>query len=512
MLILRIYPFALYRPKENAEGKTKRKINRIKALSLGLPPCKKTLYYDSSLKTRAEDFAGVFGELALKPKNELFFSEDDECRILMDVPERLSADLYAATGKRVDFDDHMAVLSKKDPTGRETVQWIYRAKDLIFFAYPEEIVVPFRKGTDISLQKLLLPKIEEGFKKILKNLDTFIREPWEVESVHQYRVSIRRFRALISMVKPILNPSSYAKIQDIFRQKGRDAELLRELDVLMEEWDKVREPEQVHLKNALMEQRKREEERLLALLKTDRIREELKEGLNTFMHSLSMSDWHEIDGVFLLDQRLHNWYRYTLEALWRMEEFDLPFVHRIRLKSKKYRYVTEFFDDHTTLTQVMHHKKAKKRQTVLGEVCDALRNREAIRELEPYFDDKALEEAAYFIKKEEQRENQLLHDLGLRNKTADSNPHAAEEKSEVVEESTAPASTHAQAETPERADKIEDGEKAQDGERPAERAEAADAAIEPDAPVYFDDPSKYKLFVVGAVVILLASILFNKFL
>ncbi|CDZ75636.1 putative membrane protein [Peptoniphilus sp. ING2-D1G] len=427
MFTLRLHPFSLH----NVDyQKREKRIKRVEALALSMPEDRKKLYYADNYRSLAEDFAKIIGNTDLRPLEEISSYPKEEYRIIVDGPEKLSRDLYNKTGVNIDFNKSMAVLSEVDNMGKEFILWSYKAKDWIFFAYPEEIMVPSRQETGISLQELMLPKIEEGFKKILKNLDNYIENPSEIESVHQYRVSIRSFRALISLVKPILSPSFYTQIQDIFRQKGRDAELLRELDVLTQQWDKVRDTEELALRNALVAERKKEEERLLEVLKDNKTVEELKNGLNLFINSLSITDWHNIDGIYLMDERLHNWYRFTLESLWQMEGFNFPYVHRIRLKSKKYRYISEFFSEHITQSQLKHHKDAKKRQGVLGDVCDALRNQEAVKELAVNLKGEALVEAEKFIDKEKARENQLLSDLGFVDTSED---FTVNNKKEIVE-------------------------------------------------------------------------------
>lgn len=419
MHILRLHPFGLYRSKYESINDLQKKIKRVKALKLSMPNCKKVLYYEESLRVKAEDFASIIGDVELKPIEEMLENGQEEYRIIMKNPIDLSQDLFNKTGVRILFDMPMAVLTKEEENSRESIIWSRPAKDWIFFAYPAEIIVPARQGSGISLQDLLLPKIEKGLDTMVTRLDDFFKNPDEVETIHQYRVSIRSFRALISMVKNVLPINSYLKIQDNFRQKARDVALLREIDVLIEEWDKVRTPEQIAFRQAMVEEREKEKERLLAYLRDTRAREEIQQGVNQFINALSMTAWHQLDGIQLMDERLHNWYRFTLESLWELKEFNLPYVHRIRLKSKKYRYVAEFYDEYMTSTQIDHHKSAKARQSVLGKVCDALRNQEAVEELMGNFSPEAKEEAKTFIALEKAREDELLESLGLRFRNPD---------------------------------------------------------------------------------------------
>ena len=90
-----------------------------------------------------------------------------------------------------------------------------------------------------------------------------------------------------------------------------------------------------------------------------------------------------------------------------MEDFNLSYIHMIRLKSKKYRYISELFHEYLSDIQIARHKISKKRQDVLGQMCDSIRNQEAIRELMDNFDPVALREAEKFIHLEKEREKSL---------------------------------------------------------------------------------------------------------
>lgn len=413
MQILRVFPQSFTVNINRGEEKIRRRIKRAKALRLSLGQGQVDIYYELGLKKRARDLGRAMGISTIYPMEEKVYKGPDSTQILVDYPEKLSQDILDKTNTIIEFDRPKAVLSQVDIQGNESIVWVSEASNWIFFAYPDEVLLPPRKGMGVSLQEILLPKIEEGTKKMQKNLAWYIMSPQEIEAVHQYRVSIRSFRALISMVKPLIKEDTYGLIQDIFRQKARQAARLRELDVLLEEWDQVRGPEEEDFRQALIRERREEQDHLLTILKEPKAEQEILFGVNQFISALEMSDWHSIDGIYFMDQRLHSWYRFTLEALWEMDSFDFPSVHKVRLKSKKYRYISEFFKDYITQTQQGYYKAAKKRQKVLGEVCDALRNQEAVEEILPKLDQDTVKEAEFFISKEGNREVDLLTSLGF---------------------------------------------------------------------------------------------------
>lgn len=68
--------------------------------------------------------------------------------------------------------------------------------------------------------EVLEAKSKETFDLILDNTRKMLIDPVDVESVHQLRVSIRRFRAMISLAKSHMDLDRYLLIQDYFRQRG----------------------------------------------------------------------------------------------------------------------------------------------------------------------------------------------------------------------------------------------------------------------------------------------------
>lgn len=386
---------------------------RARALGTAIPAGKRTLYLDSKRTKSLDVLSETIGEVDVKyPGDEVDLS--DSVRIVASDADTLTQAITEATGDAFRFDRPGAALTHVDESGEESLIWSYPASDWIFLALPEEPYVPPRVGTGISLQSLMAPKIEEAAILMRKNLDWYLRAPHEVEAVHQLRVSIRSFRALISLVKQLLPERTYAELQDHFRQLARQCALLRELDVLLEEWEETDPHEGSAFSERLKGERKEEEERLLGFLQKDDTQRAFQVGVNRFVQALSHTEWGEIDGIEFMDRKLHGWYRYILEATSDLKGFDFPTVHKIRLKSKKYRYIAEHFKEHVTPLQKRRHKSAKEKQTTLGKICDSLRNQEAVDELlKSGADPRTREEADSFVNRERERENSYLAELGL---------------------------------------------------------------------------------------------------
>ncbi|MET3618212.1 CHAD domain-containing protein [Peptoniphilus olsenii] len=393
--------------------KIERKEKRIKALGLALPEGDKTLYYENSFIKEARKVSRLFGDTKMRAISKLTKIEPNSNIIIIDKPENLTKDLLEKTGEEVSFDKSMAVLSSVGESGKETVLWKLDSKKWIYFAYPKEEISKIREN-EISLKDIIKPQIENSYNKIKKNLDYFIEKPDDIESVHKYRVSIRSFRALVSMLKPVMSKKAYRTVQNIFRDKAQDAARLRELDVLINRWEDIRNQDEINLLKALQKERKHEQQRLFRNLTNPRTKEEFVSGINLLLHELKKSKWKKIDGIKLLDNRLNSWYNYALESLWEMEKFNFPYVHKIRIKSKKYRYVAEYFDEYLTDEQSERYNLSKDRQKVLGQITDAIRNQEAVKELFPILSVNAFREAKKFIATERTREKELLESLELK--------------------------------------------------------------------------------------------------
>ena len=405
MKTLWLYPPAF--PKEDPEGWQRRRFaKRARALAEALPAEGKVIFADPSVRSRAEWLAASMGTI-VRPIQE----QNGSFRILSDIPQRMEEDLYEKTGETIFFARPGAVLT--ETTDAQTrVLWQLAAADWIFLQYPAEPVAPFREDDTHSLKDLMEPAIQKAALRMRDNLTRFIAAPEEPEGVHQLRVSIRSFRALLSLVKPLAEAGEYARLQDHFRQLARKCARLRELDVLIEEWMETKETGDEALVVALQKERTEEMEQLLAYMDDPLTKQAFASGVNRFLRMLSDTPWEQLDGVRFIDKRLHAWYRFSLEGLWKMDGFDWPVAHKIRLKSKKYRYIAEHFRAYMTPLQLERHKTAKKRQTVLGLICDSLRNQEAVEELLPDFSSDTKEEAERFIEREKAREETLRAQVG----------------------------------------------------------------------------------------------------
>lgn len=218
---------------------------------------------------------------------------------------------------------------------------------------------------------------DECFQEIMTRARDMLVDPAEVESVHKLRVAIRRFRAVISLAKYHMDLDRYVEIQDFFRQRGRELADLREMDVLIESIHSIPGMEDAEMIDKLRDMRLAEQVEVVRLLDEDYIKN-MQKMYEEFIDEVKKTDKYKFDESF--DDRLEGWDKYIVKRL--PEVNDLPWskVHRVRIKSKKARYISEIFDEDISDTYSSRAKEYKKVQSNLGERCDQLRNQEAIDE------------------------------------------------------------------------------------------------------------------------------------
>ncbi len=91
-------------------------------------------------------------------------------------------------------------------------------------------------------------------------MGNFLDAPDDPETVHQFRIKIRSFRSVLSLIKPRLDPEQYKLVQNRMRRLTQSTGCLREIDVLQSEWALLQpEQQQGALTLALANERQKEQ-------------------------------------------------------------------------------------------------------------------------------------------------------------------------------------------------------------------------------------------------------------
>lgn len=197
--------------------------------------------------------------------------------------------------------------------------------------------------------------VEEGAKAlVLRGLHAALREyvqnreqMQDTESLHQVRIKLRRLRALLSFVKPLVQPEPYRTFQSSLRELGQILGPIREIDVLVESWQQIRDSgtgiTEGHswLTEVLAAERQQQ---------TEQIADPFDQAHIT---ALLLSIWAWIEGDAWQEQpqaltfrgfcneRLTAWYRDMLDFGKKPALEEAETLHRVRITGKKLRYVLE---------------------------------------------------------------------------------------------------------------------------------------------------------------------------
>jgi len=200
------------------------------------------------------------------------------------------------------------------------------------------------------------------------------------EFLHDFRVSVRRTRSLLSLMKKKLPAEEVARFQAEFKWLGGVTGPVRDLDVYLLKESAYREllPEELQkglggFFTELARRRRGELRRLRSALRSPRFAE-LLHGWEAFL--LALPQREELLGRHLCREVTGRIIRKRLARLLRSGQAITPQspvkeLHALRIEGKKFRYLLEFFRSLYDLEAVdTYLKQMKKLQSVLGDFND----------------------------------------------------------------------------------------------------------------------------------------------
>ncbi|MGV8906743.1 MAG: CHAD domain-containing protein [Acetobacterium sp.] len=218
----------------------------------------------------------------------------------------------------------------------------------------EKALIP--KGKKINLKIKPNEKLPRAIEKIvINNINAIINaqnnllaQMDDPENVHQLRVKIRQLRGLLSFFSPLFDKVDYHEKQRALSKSGLVFSEIREVDVILEEIEKMTNNSLVSLgdfpllKNKLEQKRRVELERITAFSKNNELTAILLDlrvwlledpWINTELLDDSIKKYSE--------KRLARWSKRINKAMVEMEMSDKEAIHQVRIRSKKLRYVME---------------------------------------------------------------------------------------------------------------------------------------------------------------------------
>ena len=222
--------------------------------------------------------------------------------------------------------------------------------------------------------------------KTIKAQESFLKHPEHIETVHAFRVSLRRFRSLLSFCKPLLYQQEYQSLQDSLGSLEQKFSSLRELDVLLEEWKTIVSNNEQQfgsetvLGNILEIERDEEKLRLIQFISQGKSTSVLLNAWAWLMEKpFKQASEAECTMECFTEKRIKNWIKQINKDSISFEQYDEAAFHTFRIRYKKLRYVLEI-----TAPILEHRYKklleySKNLQDLLGNICDTGRNVSAVR-------------------------------------------------------------------------------------------------------------------------------------
>ena len=240
--------------------------------------------------------------------------------------------------------------------------------------------------TDDSVRKILC----RLFGALRSNVDGVIVDA-DIEFLHDFRVANRRTRTALSQTKDVVPPLVIDTFLPEFKWLGDVTGPCRDLDVMLLKMDGYQHPSKTDdgalgsLEIFMREKRRVEKGLVRAALQSERF-QRLFEGWRQFLDTGGEEEfWPPLASspiIELAAPRIFKAYRRTRKRGSGVGvEAPAALLHRLRIDSKKLRYLLEFFSDlypGTTVPQLI--RELKQVQDILGDFNDTVVQLAFIRE------------------------------------------------------------------------------------------------------------------------------------
>lgn len=137
-----------------------------------------------------------------------------------------------------------AALAEKYPLLPEQDSKLYRATVLAGLTtgikQDEELPSPLKKSSgSLPAKQVLSQAIIYNLHAAIKAQQAYLSDPDAIETVHDFRVALRRLRALLQLAKPLLAAEEYTSWQTKLSTWSNKLGYIRDLDVFRLNWDEL---------------------------------------------------------------------------------------------------------------------------------------------------------------------------------------------------------------------------------------------------------------------------------
>ncbi|SMD04509.1 CYTH and CHAD domain-containing protein [Sporomusa malonica] len=240
---------------------------------------------------------------------------------------------------------------------------------------------PLKKSsaTQPALQ-ILSQVIIYHIHEVISAQQTYLSNPDEIETLHDFRVALRKLRGLINFSKPLLPAEEYANWQNKLTGYGHRLGSVRDLDVFSLAWDELAEYAKkilpVHtakptLAALIAGKRQATRDLLYDALAAGQLTPVLL-GLWAFMQkqaNKNTDDPMPSLKEFALE-RLAHWLKQFLKLGSALDLADLDAVHELRIAGKRLRYTLDSLAPALPDNAQLLSKRLEKLQDSLGRIQD----------------------------------------------------------------------------------------------------------------------------------------------
>lgn len=203
-----------------------------------------------------------------------------------------------------------------------------------------------------SGRELLSNSLAVNFTIAQHNIDGISRDR-DPEFLHDFRVSLRRMRAQLSLLKGIYSKSCSRQMRDILGIWGQATNSLRDLDVWLLESERYTSllPPNLHpglheLTQILVKRRRQEVRKVRNFLQSPELKQQQK-TINSLIEAkeiYQLGKHHNLTAQYLAEKTFNQHCRHIAKlcAKAHQESADEE-IHSIRIECKKLRYLTELF-------------------------------------------------------------------------------------------------------------------------------------------------------------------------
>ncbi len=254
----------------------------------------------------------------------------------------------------------LAITSDRKTNLKKIFSLIDKKEDKFHFKTPKSIKI----GDFLKIYLYI-------YLKLLKKYALKVSKGDDNEDLHQFRVNIRRIRSLIFTHKEIIEKDIYKKLSLSFKKIAQKSNYKRDIDVFLEYLNANYEDTLDDLKSELQKARDIETKAIKSMIDSDEFSSALFD-LKIFIEDdkyFYINELSSLETKYFGYQKIKKLFKKVKKEIKKLDK-DTPLenFHKVRIKIKKLRYLTETFSSFGKYKKMI--KMIKKFQEDFGNLND----------------------------------------------------------------------------------------------------------------------------------------------